>query len=155
MPITLKVRIGERWYAVEIDDLESDPVRVLVDGTPVEVSLDRITGSAASVASFDGPAVAAEFEPPSPEGQAAGPSPQRPTPRPPRPSKVFRVPMPGVVLSVAVKVGDQVVTGDEVCVLEAMKMHQSLRADWTGVVQAVHVSPGEQVLDGDPIVELG
>ena len=62
--------------------------------------------------------------------------------------------MPGLILSVAVKVGDQVVTGDEVCVLEAMKMQQSLRADWSGVVSAVHVKPGQQVLDGDPIVDL-
>ena len=69
--------------------------------------------------------------------------------------RTFRCPMPGVILSVAVESGQQVVTGDEVCVLEAMKMQQSLRADWSGVVQTVHVRPGQQVLDGDPIVELG
>ena len=62
--------------------------------------------------------------------------------------------MPGVILSVAVKIGDQVVTGDPICVLEAMKMQQVLRADWTGIVRTVHVESGQQVLDGDPIVEL-
>ncbi len=62
--------------------------------------------------------------------------------------------MPGVILSVAVGTGDQVVTGDEICVLEAMKMQQTLRADWSGIVGKVHVAPGQQVLDGDPIVEL-
>ena len=62
--------------------------------------------------------------------------------------------MPGVILSVSVKVGDQVITGDEICVLEAMKMQQMLRADWSGVVTAVHVESGQQVLDGDPIVDL-
>ena len=57
-------------------------------------------------------------------------------------------------MSVAVKQGDQVVTGDEVCVLEAMKMQQVLRADWSGIVRSVLVQPGQQVMDGDPIVEL-
>ena len=62
--------------------------------------------------------------------------------------------MPGVIVSVAVSEGDKVVTGDEVCVLEAMKMQQVLRADWTGIVKTVHVRAGEQVLDGDAIVDL-
>ena len=44
--------------------------------------------------------------------------------------------------------------GDEICVLEAMKMQQSLRAEWAGTVKAIHVSPGQQVLDGDAIAEL-
>ena len=63
--------------------------------------------------------------------------------------------MPGIVLSIAVSVGDQVTTGDDICVLEAMKMQQTLKADWSGVVSAVHVIPGQQVQDGDAIVELG
>ena len=62
--------------------------------------------------------------------------------------------MPGVILSVAVQVGAQVVTGDEICILEAMKMQQMLRADWSGIVSKVHVQSGQQVLDGDPIVDL-
>ena len=62
--------------------------------------------------------------------------------------------MPGIVLSVAVGVGDQVTTGDDICVLEAMKMQQTLKADWSGVVSAVHVIAGQQVQDGDAIVEL-
>ena len=62
--------------------------------------------------------------------------------------------MPGIIVSVSVEVGAQVVTGDEICVLEAMKMQQTLRADWTGMVSAVHVQPGQQVSEGDPIVAL-
>ena len=68
--------------------------------------------------------------------------------------KAFTSPMPGVVVSVAVVVGDVLVTGDEICVLEAMKMQQTLRADWSGTVGTVHVQSGQQVLDGDPIVDL-
>ena len=62
--------------------------------------------------------------------------------------------MPGTILSIEVKPGDQVVTGDAICVLEAMKMHQILRADWSGVVKEVMVAVGQQIMAGAPIVEL-
>ena len=144
MPKKLKVRIGDRWFTVEVDDLDARPVRVLVDGEPVELDLGAIEGAAPV---------------PEPEGAASADEPPAspvaaPVVRPPTPAKVFHSPMPGVIVSVAVKEGDQVVTGDEVCVLEAMKMHQSLRADWSGIVQAVHVTPGQQVLGGDSLIEL-
>ena len=140
----LKVRIGDRWFTVEVEDLDARPVRVLVDGEPVELDLGAIEGAAP--ASEPEGAAPADAPPASPVAA--------PVVRPPTPAKVFHSPMPGVIVSVAVKEGDQVVTGDEVCVLEAMKMHQSLRADWSGIVQAVHVTPGQQVLGGGPLIEL-
>ena len=78
------------------------------------------------------------------------------TPRPKKMSalKVFKCPMPGMIISVTHKEGDNVITGDEVCVLEAMKMQQTLKADWSGVVKKIYVKAGDQVLDGDPILEL-
>ncbi len=69
-------------------------------------------------------------------------------------TKIFHTPKHGIIVSEAVKEGDQIVTGDEICVLEAMKMQQILRADWSGVVKVVHVSSSQQVNAGDPIVEL-
>ena len=57
-------------------------------------------------------------------------------------------------MSIEVVPGDQVVTGDVICVLEAMKMQQQLRADWSGEVKSVLVSVGQQVMDGTPIVEI-
>ena len=144
----LRVKVDERWYTVQIGDLDSNPVRVLVDGEPVDVDIERIGRTETS------PALTTGDDAPADAQQATEPS-QTPTPRPAAAVRTFRSPMPGVILSVAVEKGQQVVTGDEVCVLEAMKMQQSLRADWSGVVQTVHVKPGQQVLDGDPILELG
>ena len=137
----LRVKIKDRWYRVDVVDLESSPIRVLVDGEPVEVLIDGVRVVAPPGIQTEAGKAEPVAEALSGEGSAA-------------PARVFRSPMPGVIISVAVKVGDQLVTGDEVCVLEAMKMQQTLRADWTGVVSAVHVESGQQVLDGDPIVEL-
>ncbi len=149
MSKTLKVKVRDRWFTVEVGDLTGNPVRVLVDGDPVDVDLEGLTAREEKP-SFPAPQPA-EASPAS--GREADPS-AKTAPATPTATKMFRSPMPGVILSVSVKIGDQVVTGDEVCVLEAMKMQQVLRADWTGVVRAIHVEPGQQVSDGDPIVEL-
>ena len=58
-------------------------------------------------------------------------------------------PMQGVVLSVAVGVGDAIGAGELICVVEAMKMENELVAHRDGVVAALHVTPGQQVALGD------
>lgn len=140
----LRVKVKDRWYTVEVESLESNPVRALVDGEPVDVDVDSLQAEAV-----------ADAPQPAPGQEAAQtPKPQTTIARPPAPVRVFRAPMPGGIISISVKVGDQVVTGDEICVLEAMKMRQSLRADWSGIVKVIHVIPGQQVQDGEPIAEL-
>ncbi len=135
---TLRVQVGDTWYTVEAVDLTTEPARVRVDGEMVEVTLGApMTTQPAE------PESETRSEPPAQSSSSAPPS-----------SRTFRTPMPGIIVSVAVSAGEQVVTGDEVCVLEAMKMQQTLRADWSGVVKTVHVQPGQQVPDGAPIVDL-
>jgi propionyl-CoA carboxylase alpha chain len=62
--------------------------------------------------------------------------------------------MPGRIVAVTVRPGDSVSAGQEVCVVEAMKMEQSIRATTAGVVKAVHTKPMEQVGADEPLVEL-
>jgi biotin carboxyl carrier protein len=153
MTTTLRVKVGERWYTVEISDPTADPIVALVDGEEVQVHIakaDRFAKPEPAAAPAPTPVAPA----PPPPSAAATPSPAAPAAASAGPIKQFKSPMPGVILSVKVQVGDQVVTGDEICVLEAMKMQQLLRADWSGIVTKVHVGAGQQVLDGDPIVDL-
>jgi propionyl-CoA carboxylase alpha chain len=63
-------------------------------------------------------------------------------------------PMPGQVLKVLVRVGQQVAAGDALLVLEAMKMEQTVRAATDGVVEAVRVRVGEAVAPGDALVQI-
>jgi biotin carboxyl carrier protein len=142
MADTLRVKVNDRWYTVEAVDVDSEPAVVLVDGERVEVSLSQ------PLVQADAPPAAAALP-----ARPAGPAPPRKA-APSAGGRAFTSPMPGIVLSVAVGVGDQVTTGDDICVLEAMKMQQTLKADWSGVVSAVHVIAGQQVRDGDAIVEL-
>ena len=64
-------------------------------------------------------------------------------------------PLPGVIIGVKVNVGDTVKAGQEIAVLEAMKMENSIEAEHAGTVTAVHVSKGDSILEGAPIVTIG
>lgn len=61
-------------------------------------------------------------------------------------------PMPGVILQVAVKPGDVVKRGQEIAVLEAMKMQNSIKSNRDGSIAEVCVAPGQAVGHGDPLV---
>jgi pyruvate carboxylase len=64
-------------------------------------------------------------------------------------------PMPGVVASVGVTVGQEVNEGDLLLTIEAMKMETGIHAERKAVVKAVHVQPGGQIDAKDLLVELG
>ncbi|PIE01754.1 MAG: acetyl-CoA carboxylase biotin carboxyl carrier protein subunit [Acidobacteria bacterium] len=66
-----------------------------------------------------------------------------------------KAPLPGTILSIGVKEGDTVKSGDKLLVMEAMKMENSINADRRGTVTAVKVNVGDSVLEGDVLVEIG
>ena len=63
-------------------------------------------------------------------------------------------PMPGRVVKVSVAVGDHVLRGQELVVVEAMKMENALTAPFDGVVEKVAARAGEMVGAGSILVEL-
>ena len=64
-------------------------------------------------------------------------------------------PLDGNILAVKVKVGDPVMTGQTVAILEAMKMENEIQAEFDGTVTAVNVEKGEHVALGTPIITIG
>ncbi|MDB9998085.1 biotin/lipoyl-binding protein [bacterium] len=66
----------------------------------------------------------------------------------------LKAPMPGKVLDVLVTVGQEVVKGDGLVILEAMKMENVLKADDVGVVKSVNVSIGEAVEKNNVLIEF-
>jgi propionyl-CoA carboxylase alpha chain len=69
-------------------------------------------------------------------------------------SKLIMSPMPGLVVSVAVTVGQEVKSGEAVCVVEAMKMQNIIRAEADGVVKTVNASAGASVAADEVLVEF-
>ena len=62
--------------------------------------------------------------------------------------------MPGNIVDVLVKEGDEVAAGDPVLVIEAMKMETEVKAPTAGKVSAVHIKKGDRVTPGEVLIEI-
>ncbi|KAK9879381.1 hypothetical protein WA026_006452 [Henosepilachna vigintioctopunctata] len=69
-------------------------------------------------------------------------------------SKQVIAPMPGVIKSVSCKVGDKVTEGQELCVVEAMKMQNSMTAGATGTIKVVNIEKDQTVGENDVLIEI-
>lgn len=166
------VVIEGKRYQVELGELHTNPVVAIVDGKPVEVYLEseggvkpyfaiadtRFSRPASSQAGYAQSSVKQPTSQPSPTPiQRKEPVIQRPVPQPGvtnAKETAVRAPIPGVVLSLSVKPGDVVQSGQELLQLEAMKMKNTLRAPRAGVIAQVHVSAGQSVQHRDLLLEF-
>ena len=146
----IKITIDGKSYSVEVKDINADPIEMVVDGHNVSVTLGdedppiAIKSTTEVKDSTQDELKSDSVNAPEPPKKVSAPG----------PIKEFTAPMPGMIISIAVKEGDQVVPGDEVCVLEAMKMQQTLRAEWAGIVDEIYVATGQQIQGGDKILGL-
>ena len=118
-------------------------LKITVNGVAYSVQVEEVSGAAAPAAPAAAPAPA----------PAATPAPAA-APAPAAGAEVISAPMPGTILSVAVKAGDTVKKGDVLAILEAMKMENEIMAPHDATVAAVHVNKGESVDTGAAIVSL-
>jgi biotin carboxyl carrier protein len=148
------VRIGGRTFAVEIGDLQARPIKATIDGETFEVWPEQTTDEATEKRmGADGTSTAARPAHPS---QVLGAAAAAPAPTlSPASSSIDSVlaPIPGVIVSVAVQPGAEVAVGQELCVLEAMKMKSPIRAPRAGTIKAVRVSVGQQVKHREVLVD--
>jgi propionyl-CoA carboxylase alpha chain len=69
-------------------------------------------------------------------------------------SRFLLSPMPGLLVSLAVAAGEEVKAGQELAVVEAMKMENVLRAERDGTVQTLHAGPGDSLAVDQAILEF-
>ncbi|MCY1352640.1 2-oxoglutarate carboxylase large subunit [compost metagenome] len=62
--------------------------------------------------------------------------------------------MPGNIVDVLVKEGDQVKAGQAVLITEAMKMETEVQAPIAGTVKAIHVAKGDRVNPSEVLIEI-
>jgi biotin carboxyl carrier protein len=121
--------------------LEAD--KVLVDGTPYDVQLEGDKAVVSGIAYSLG-VEGLEEERAGPKAAAAVAASE---------GAVTAI-MPGKIIRVLVAQGDTVAEGDVVCILEAMKMENELKAPKAGVVKTVHAQPGQDVEMGAVLAEI-
>lgn len=138
----IKVRLSDQTFDVEVGDLRERPVVALVDGERFEVWPE-------------GEATPAPANP-KPAAQPAQAAPSSLIPFKPGVNGHHlsqRAPIPGIIRTVSVRPGMTVTPGQELCVLEAMKMNNTIRASQAARVAAVPISAGQHVKHGDVLVE--
>ena len=140
-----KFKINGNEYNVAINSVEGNIADVTVNGASYKVEMENAPAVPAQAA--PAPVKAAPAPTPTP---AAAPAPAAPAGA----GKPVTSPLPGVIIEVSVKVGDTVKAGQQVAVLEAMKMENAIETVSAGTVTAIHVNKGDSVLEGAPIVTI-
>ncbi len=144
---TYRFKINGKDYDVAVNGIEGRNASVTVNGVDYNVEMENEVPAAAAPVAATPAAPAA----PAPAASAAPAA----APKASGAGKDIVSPLPGVVISVDVKVGDAVKRGQKVAVIEAMKMENEILADCDGSVTAVHVSKGDSVLEDAKIVTVG
>ena len=132
------VRIEDKSYEVEIEDIHARPVIARVDGKRFEVHPENGTK----------PEVREETKLATPI-QAARPSTSQSAG-----TGDLTAPLPGTVVDVFVKAGDEVEVGKVVLIIEAMKMKNSIRSTRAGKVAEILVSAGQTVAHKQALVKF-
>ena len=139
-----KYKINGNLYNVVIGDIEDNIAHVEVNGTHYTVEMEKKPKAA--------PAPKPVARPVAKPAAAPTPAASAPVARPAAGKSGVKSPLPGVILDIKVKEGDEVKKGQTVIILEAMKMENSINADKDGKVTAINVSKGESVLEGTDLV---
>ena len=140
----LRVQVGNNWYNVEVGDLDQSPVLVTVEGETFPVEVEGLPSQGRTrTRRGRGETPGILVPPPASRVNPTGGD-----------GNFIRSPMPGRVISIMVRPGDSVSVGQEVCVVEAMKMEQSIRSPQNGVVKEIRVQPMDSVRTNDPLMEL-
>jgi biotin carboxyl carrier protein len=150
------VTIQGKTYRVEIPDPGAHPLQVIVDGQPFEVG---IAGTQATPVEVKLAEPTRPVPPPAAQPTPLPPLPRVAVARPVAPAGAngghdIHAPMPGTILAITVEIGQAVEPGQVVCVLEAMKMKNPIRANGSGAVAAIAVREGQTVAYGDLLVAL-
>ncbi|KZL90646.1 biotin/lipoyl-containing protein [Clostridium magnum] len=124
---------------------------IKLNGKVYEVEMEEITGEASAAISANQAAAPAARE-------AAPTAVEKETPAAPTApvagAETVEAPMPGTIVSIAVKAGDQVKKGQVLLVLEAMKMENEIVASRDAKVVSINVSKGDMVNPGDALVQI-
>lgn len=138
----LRVKVENETYEVEVENIKARPILAKVDGETFEVWPEEVQTAAVQSA----PSAPIPSAPAAPATAVAAPVQGG--------AKSVPAPIPGVILSLSVHEGDTVKNGQELCILEAMKMNNAIRASRDGTIAQIHVNPGDHVKHGQLLMEF-
>jgi len=140
-----KFTIHGNTYDVEVLSLEDNIAEIDVNGSTYKVEIQQ------EVKTIKTPKLIRKTVEPTGETDRAKTS----KPAEKKGAANVKAPLPGTILSINKKVGDFVKVGDNLLVMEAMKMENNINAHKEGTITAIKINVGDSVLEGDVLVEIG
>ena len=149
-----KYKVNQAEYDVTIKSITGNKASVEVNGIPFEVEMQ---GSSLVEDNLPSSISDVQEQPTAPAAQAENATEiARPAESAaPGAGTPVKAPLPGVVTSVPVKIGQSVKKGETVIVLEAMKMENNITAEADGKITGVCVAQGDSVMEGAVLVTIG
>ncbi len=139
-------------YEVDVEELSPGKFRVTFDGESYEVKAQDLgiplnavevpVQAQVGVSASSGPVSSVPVAPASPAAPVAG-------------EGVVTSPMPGKILKILVKEGEEVKTGQTLLTLEAMKMENEIPSPKNGTIKKILIKEGDTVDTGQPLIEIG
>jgi biotin carboxyl carrier protein len=142
----IHVKIQGKSFEVKIGDIQARPIQAEVDGEVFEVwPEETLVPSETSLPVSSTPQVSHPVQPIDSDGSH--------TKSKAKSSSVI-APIPGVIIEISVNIGDSVSYGQELCVLEAMKMKNSIRANRDGSIKKILINIGDHVHQSQILMEF-
>ena len=141
-----KFKIHGNEYEVSINSVEDNIADVTVNGTQYEVEIE---GKASKVSKITKPTPSTSSAATTAEVISTAKAAAKKSA-----GTAVKSPLPGVIVDLKVREGDQVKAGQHLLILEAMKMENEIMAPEAGTVDAVLVTKGASVNMGDALVTL-
>jgi glutaconyl-CoA/methylmalonyl-CoA decarboxylase subunit gamma len=145
------LEIGDKEYEAELKELTKDHADIEVNGTNYHIKLKELGRKPVSVPQLDSIQVAQPVRP-----TMAPPKPKaaQPAVTPDGDAEGISAPLPGLILDVMVKAGDSVKSGQNVILMEAMKMENQVTATHDGTVNKVYINKGDTVEEGQLLLDI-
>jgi biotin carboxyl carrier protein len=139
-----KFTIHGNDYEVEIQDIEDDVATVEVNGSTYRVEIKSEVKTSKTPRLIRQRPV-----------QHTDTTQKTSQPSAPKGAGFLKAPLPGTILELKKKVGDEVKSDDTILIMEAMKMENEIKSDMNGKIISIKVNVNDSVLEGDVLVEIG
>ena len=136
-----KYTINGNKYEVVVGDITDNIATLTVNGEEFKVEMEKQAEPEKKKPVVRAAAAAADDAPAADKGAV-------------NKANAVKAPLPGVITDILVEVGQEVQAGDNVIVLEAMKMANNLQAEKSGKVTAICVKVGESVMEDDALIVI-
>jgi glutaconyl-CoA/methylmalonyl-CoA decarboxylase subunit gamma len=138
-----KFLINGNQYEVDVLDVDGNMAKIEVNGTVYDVEMQReIPKVRTAVTPAPQARAVKETKPAAEKSAGTGKDAE------------VRAPLPGVILQVMVRPGDDVSAGQTLCTLETMKMENAIKTEKGGKVASVNIAPGQSVLQDELLIVI-